>query len=60
MVYHERLVVEHLGSRVVLTLSLANEYAAIEVYEKVIAQAREGFVLLDVDTVPAVEVGNGG
>jgi|KBSSwiStaDraftv2_1062776.scaffolds.fasta_scaffold3347259_2 hypothetical protein len=39
--------------RVILILNLADDYAAIEAYEKLIVQAREGFVLLDVETAGA-------
>ena len=46
----ERLVIERSGSRVVLILNHADEYAAMATYDKLIAQAREGFVLLDVET----------
>jgi hypothetical protein len=46
----ERLAIEREGCRVILTLCLADHYAAIEIYEKLIEQAREGFVLLDVET----------
>lgn len=46
----EQLVIERAGSRVVVTLNLASDYAAIETYDKLIAQARDGYVLLDVET----------
>lgn len=46
----DRLVIELHGNRVIVTLNLTDHYAAIETYEKLIAQAREGFVLLDVET----------
>ena len=49
----EQLVIELDRNRVVLILNLADHYAAIETYEKLLAQAREGFVLLDVETAPA-------
>jgi hypothetical protein len=49
----EQLVIEMDRNRVTLTLKLADHYAAIETYEKLLAQAREGFVLLDVETEPA-------
>jgi hypothetical protein len=49
----ERLIIEMDRNRVTLTLNLASRYAAIETYEKLLAQAREGFVLLDVETEPA-------
>lgn len=47
-----RLVIELDRNRVVLTLNLSDHYAAIETYEKLLIQAREGFVLLDVETDP--------
>ena len=47
----ECLVIERDGHRVVLTMELPDLYKAIETYEKLLAQAREGFVLLDVETV---------
>jgi hypothetical protein len=50
----ERLVIELDRNRVTLILNLASHYAAIETYEKLLAQAREGFVLLDVETVTRV------
>jgi len=51
----EQLVIERQGSRVLVTLNLADEYAAIAAYDKLIEQAREGFVLLDVETVGQFE-----
>ena len=48
----EQLVIEMDGNRVTLILNLASHYAAIETYEKLLAQAREGFVLLDIETEP--------
>ena len=51
----ECLVIERDGHRVVLTLELPDLYKAIETYEKLLAQAREGFVLLDVETVGQVD-----
>jgi len=47
----EQLVIERHGTRVLVILNLADEYAAISTYDKLIEQAREGFVLLDVETV---------
>ena len=46
----EQLVIERDRNRVILTLNLADDYAAIKAYEDLIVQAREGFVLLDVTT----------
>jgi hypothetical protein len=46
---NEQLVIELHGNKVVLILNYASHYAAIEVYEKLLATAREGFVLLDVE-----------
>lgn len=51
----ERLIIERDRNRVVLTLNLADDYAAIKAYEDLIWQAREGFVLLDVETKEASE-----
>jgi hypothetical protein len=48
----EQLIIEMDRNRVTLTLSFADHYAAIETYEKLLAQAREGFVLLDIETEP--------
>ena len=47
----EQLVIERDGSRVILTLNLTSDYEAMETYDKLTQQAREGFVLLDVETV---------
>ena len=47
---HEQLVIERQGRRVLVILNLADEYAAIATYDKLIEQARAGFVLLDVET----------
>jgi hypothetical protein len=44
----EQLVIELDRNRVTLTLNLASHHAAIETYEKLLAQAREGFVRLDI------------
>jgi len=41
-----QLVVERMGTRVILTLALDSEYMAIEAYEKLLLQGRSGFVLL--------------
>jgi len=41
-----KLVVERMGTRVILTLALESEYMAIEAYEKLLLQGRSGFVLL--------------
>jgi hypothetical protein len=49
----EQLEIERDRNRVILILNLADDYAAIEAYEKLIVQAREGFVLLDVETAGA-------
>lgn len=46
----EQLEIERDGKRVILTLNLADDYAAIKAYEELIWQAREGFVLLDIET----------
>jgi len=37
------------GERVVLTIDLADQYDAMMVYDKLLAQARKGFILLDVE-----------
>jgi|GEM_PF-6117368 len=50
MTEREQLVIERAGSKVVLILNLADEYEALATYDKLILQAREGFVLLDVET----------
>ena len=47
----EQLVIERDGSRVLLILNLRDEYEAMATYDNLIWQAREGFVLLDVETV---------
>ena len=41
-----QLVVERMGTQVILTLALDSEYTAIEAYEKLLLQGRSGFVLL--------------
>jgi len=41
-----QLVVERMGTRVILRLALESEYMAIEAYEKLLLQGRSGFVLL--------------
>jgi hypothetical protein len=45
----EHLVIERDRNRVILTLNFADWHAAIRAYEKLIAQAREGYVFLDVE-----------
>lgn len=47
----EKLVIERIGNRVILTMVLADDYAAIETLEKLFITAREGFVLLNIETV---------
>ena len=44
--------IERNGNRVIVTLHLAGDYEAISAYETLIQQARDGLVLLDIETVP--------
>ena len=44
-----QLVIVRRRNQVVLTLNMQDDYAAIETYEKLVVQARKGFVLLDVE-----------
>jgi len=44
-------VIERDGSVVTVSLHLAGEYEAMQTYDTLIEQAREGCVLLDVETV---------
>jgi hypothetical protein len=45
----EQLEIEREKNRVILTLNLKDEYAAMATYDKLVAQALDGFVLLDVE-----------